>query len=312
VNRAKLQILQARAYYDLAAAQSGPLVALGERLGLYAALASPLTSTELAAATGIDERSLQPWLTNQVAAGYVTRIEDRYSLDDEQREVLRRLAPAFVLATELAANAREVEAAMRANRGMTFGPQVTEAIAGLDPSRAQRVFQWLRFPPGDLLEIGCGDGTLLRALVDEYPEAHCTGIDLVPTGASADRITILAGDALALPAGPFDTVLTIDTFHELADPAAVARAVREILTHDGVWIVAEPRAPEAGEESPAAARLLSSLELLYCLPASLAHGTAGLGPSTPASRYLEILHAAGFTRNRQIEDRDQTVLEARP
>ena len=39
MNHARLQLLFARAYQDLAAAQSAPLVVLGTRLGLYGALA---------------------------------------------------------------------------------------------------------------------------------------------------------------------------------------------------------------------------------------------------------------------------------
>ena len=59
MNQAKLQLLCARAYHDLAAAQSAALVALGSRLGLYDALsAAPRTASELALASGVAERYL--------------------------------------------------------------------------------------------------------------------------------------------------------------------------------------------------------------------------------------------------------------
>jgi SAM-dependent methyltransferase len=310
VNRAILHLLQARAYHDLAAAQSAPLIALGDRFGLYEALRIPQTRTELATAASIDERWLSPWLTNQVAAGLVTRDGDRYSAGEEQREVVRMLAPAFRLATELTIHTHALETAMRENHGLAFDAAVDEAIARLDPARPQEIVGWLTTTPHNLLEIGCGDGSTLRALAEAFPEASLTGLDLAPRAASSERITIVTGDATALPDGTFDAVLTLDTFHELGDPSAAARAIYGALAEDGVWLLVEPRAPESNEPA-AVVRFLSSLELLYCLPASLAHGSAGLGPSTTAAAYMDLLRGAGFTRIRQLEHRERTVLEVR-
>ena len=59
---------------DAGAALSGALVLIGDRLGLYKALAEqgPLSAEELARRTQTHERYVREWLANQAASGYVT------------------------------------------------------------------------------------------------------------------------------------------------------------------------------------------------------------------------------------------------
>src|ERR1700684_2560447 len=79
---------------DLGAAVHTGMVVIGEKLGLYKALAQgPMTSAELAAKTKTDERYLHEWLSSQAAGGYVTydASTHKFSLNAEQ---------AFTLADE--------------------------------------------------------------------------------------------------------------------------------------------------------------------------------------------------------------------
>src|SRR3974390_2006505 len=72
---------------DLGAAVHSGMVGLGEKLGLYKALASgPISSLQLARKTGTDERYVREWLSSQAAGGYVTYDEhtNEFSLSDEQ------------------------------------------------------------------------------------------------------------------------------------------------------------------------------------------------------------------------------------
>src|SRR5260370_35131577 len=58
---------------DLGAAVHSGMVVIGEKLGLYKALAEgPLSSAELAATTRTDDRYVREWLSSQAAGGYVT------------------------------------------------------------------------------------------------------------------------------------------------------------------------------------------------------------------------------------------------
>ena len=57
---------------DLGAAVHTGMVVIGEKLGLYKALArGAMTSAQLAAKTQTDERYLREWLASQAAGGYV-------------------------------------------------------------------------------------------------------------------------------------------------------------------------------------------------------------------------------------------------
>src|SRR5579884_2921177 len=79
---------------DLGAAVHAGMVVIGEKLGLFKALAEkPMTSAELAAKTRTDERYLREWLSSQAAGGYITYDEksDKFSLNQVQ---------AFTLANE--------------------------------------------------------------------------------------------------------------------------------------------------------------------------------------------------------------------
>src|SRR5277367_4681641 len=72
---------------DLGAAVHAGMVVIGEKLGLYKALAgNSLTPAQLAAKTKTDERYLREWLASQAAGGYVTYDEstDTFSLTEEQ------------------------------------------------------------------------------------------------------------------------------------------------------------------------------------------------------------------------------------
>jgi SAM-dependent methyltransferase len=327
MNRAKLQMLLARAHYDLASAQTAALVALGARLGLYERLArGACTPAELAAGAEIDARYLQPWLVNQVASGYVTfdPATGRYSLDDEQREVFadgaeKPLAPAFEFAVELLRQTEALEIAMRNGAGIdaaAYGERAHDALARLDPAKGLRAVAWLHAAGmaerlaagGSLVEIGCGRGATLRSLRSAFPQARLTGVDIDPEAlahAGSDGIRAVS----APPKGErFDVALTLETLHETTEPESFAVMVYGLLEDDGVWIAAEPLADSA--HTPAG-RYLASLELLYCLPTSIAAGGAGLGPLTTPAVYETLLRNAGFTRLRRLEDPERLVIEAR-
>ena len=70
----KLEPLLGTMVNEIGAAGNASLVLIGDKLGLYRALAagSPLTSTELAKKTGTHERYVREWLSAQAASGFVT------------------------------------------------------------------------------------------------------------------------------------------------------------------------------------------------------------------------------------------------
>ena len=101
IDEAKLEALVGSTVGELAAAVSGVLALLGDRLGLYQAMAKlgPLTPTELAKKTETQERYVREWLLNQAAGGYCEYDpkSGKYSLSPEQALALTdETSPAFV------------------------------------------------------------------------------------------------------------------------------------------------------------------------------------------------------------------------
>ena len=91
MDQAKLHDFLGKMVNDMGAAAVAPLVILGDRLGLYKALASkgPVTSQELADATGTTERYVREWCAAQAGSGYIEydREEKKFHLSAEQQAV---------------------------------------------------------------------------------------------------------------------------------------------------------------------------------------------------------------------------------
>src|SRR5580698_7756525 len=87
VDTNKLNAFLGQFVSDLGAAFHAGMVVIGERLGLYKALASgPMTPDQLAAKTSTDSRYVREWLSSQAAGGYVTydAATEKFSLSEEQ------------------------------------------------------------------------------------------------------------------------------------------------------------------------------------------------------------------------------------
>src|SRR5688572_17175295 len=88
INEQALNELLGRAIVDFGATSMASLVLIGDRLGLYRALAQAgaQTSTELAQRTGTAERYIREWLNANAASGYVKYLPDsgRYEMTPEQ------------------------------------------------------------------------------------------------------------------------------------------------------------------------------------------------------------------------------------
>ena len=100
IDMEKLNAFIGRFVTDLGAAVHTGMVVIGEKLGLYKALAAgPMTSAELAAKTQTDERYLREWLSSQAAGGYITydATTDKFSLTEEQAFTLAKEdSPAYL------------------------------------------------------------------------------------------------------------------------------------------------------------------------------------------------------------------------
>ena len=102
IDEAKLEAFMGKAVTDMGAILSAPLFVIGEKLGLYKAMAGagPLSSQEIAERSGAAERYVREWLRNQAAGGYVEydADSDRYTLPDEHALALAdESSPFYIL-----------------------------------------------------------------------------------------------------------------------------------------------------------------------------------------------------------------------
>src|SRR5580698_11277396 len=133
VDETKLNTFIGKILGDLGGVFSAPLVRMGDKLGLYKALkeSGPLTSTELAAKTNVDERYAREWLSHQAASGYLEYepATGKFTLPPEQAMVFAEpdspvyLQPAFDMAAVMLENQPLVEPAFRSGKGVGWGNQ---------------------------------------------------------------------------------------------------------------------------------------------------------------------------------------------
>src|SRR3954466_2607937 len=86
IDEQKLEQFMGQFVQDMGAAATAPLVVLGDKLGLYKAMAdgAAMTPAELAERTGCRERYLREWLCQQAASGYVVYEDGTFRLPPEQ------------------------------------------------------------------------------------------------------------------------------------------------------------------------------------------------------------------------------------
>ncbi len=345
----KLNAFVGRFVGDLGAAVHSGMVVIGERLGLYKALAaSPANSAELAARTSTDERYVREWLASQAAGGYVTYDEGtgRFSLSTEQAFTLAQedspayLPGAFELALgSLAAVPRIVES-FRTGAGMGWHEHREDVFHGCEKFfrpgyAANLVNHWLPAMPDALqklqagarvADVGCGIGASTLLLAAAYPRSQFFGFDyhdksIEAARASAGRqnlagrATFAVASAKDFPGKDYDLIAFFDCLHDMGDPVGAAKHVLQALAKDGTWMIVEPYANDQLKDNlNPVGRVYYSFSTLLCTPCSRSQeGALCLGAQAGEVRIRDVVTSAGFTRfRRAAETPFNIVYEARP
>ena len=349
LNMGTLNAFVGRFVGDLGAAVHAGMVVLGDKLGLYQALAAhPMSSIELAAATHTDERYVREWLASQAAGGYVTwnQADSLFSLSPEQSFTLAQpdspayLPGAFQLALGALAAVPRIEQAFRTGDGMGWHEHADGVFHGCEKFfrpgyAANLVSSWIPALDGvqaklergaTVADVGCGLGASTLLLAAAFPNSQLFGFDyhaesIASARASATRQNLTGravfdtASATEYSGTNYDLVAVFDCLHDMGDPVGAARHILGSLRKDGTWMIVEPFANDQMQDNlNPVGRVYYGFSTLLCTPcAKSQEGGHALGAQAGEARIREVVTAAGFTRFRRASETPfNIVYEARP
>jgi SAM-dependent methyltransferase len=349
IDEARLEAFMGQAVTDMAAIISAPLMVIGEKLGLYRAMAggAPMTSQEVAERAGVAERSVREWLRNQAAGGYVTydADSDRYTLPAEQALALAdEDSPFYILGmydsiASLYADEERILEAFRSGRGMGWHEHDHRLFRGTErffrPGyRAHLVSEWIPALDGvrDKLErgakvadIGCGHGASTIIMAEAFPNSEFFGFDYheasierareaAANAGVGENVSFSVASAKDYPGVDYDLVCVFDCLHDMGDPVGASAHVLETLAEDGTWMIVEPFAGDSVQDNlNPVGRVFYGASTVICTPASLAQEVGlALGAQAGEARLGEVIREGGFgTVVRATETPFNLILEAK-
>jgi SAM-dependent methyltransferase len=348
IDEGKLNDFMGKVVGDFGAALSSVLVYIGQKLGLYKAMADagPVTPAELAERTGTNERYVREWLINQAAGGYIEYDPEsaRYSLPAEQAVALVDENSPFyvgggfyVIKAMARAESRIIEAFQKGG-GMLWGEHDPDLFVGTErffrPGyRAHLVAEWIPAltgveerlkAGGKVADIGCGHGASTIIMAQAYPRSRFYGFDNHPPSIEharraaaeagvADRVQFEVASASEFPGEGYDMIAFFDCLHDMGDPVGAARRAYQTLAETGSVLIVEPMAGNTVEENfNPVGRTFSAASTLCCTANSLALGGPALGAVATEEALRETVMAGGFKHfRRATETPFNRIFEAR-
>jgi SAM-dependent methyltransferase len=346
----KLMQFVFRAVDEVGATLNAALVVMGDKLGLYRALAGagPLSPAELAERTGTAERYVREWLNAQAAGSYVDYDPDsgRYTLPPEQAVALTDpdspayLPGLFQIALGSVLDSPKIADAARSGTGFGWHEHVHDVHEGCErffrPGyNANLISAWLPALDGvvaklergaTVADVGCGYGSSTILMAQAFPNSTFTGSDYHDGSIEAarsraheaglgERVSFETAPAAAYTGAGYELVTMFDCLHDMGNPVGAARHVRGTLAANGTWMIVEPHAGDRVEENfTPVGRAYYGFSTLLCTPASLSQDVGlALGAQAGEARIRHVVTAGGFTRFRQVAETPfNLVYEARP
>jgi 2-polyprenyl-3-methyl-5-hydroxy-6-metoxy-1,4-benzoquinol methylase len=350
IDMEKLMGFVFQAVGEVGATLNTALVVMGDRLGLYRALADagPLTPAELAQRTGTAERYIREWLNAQAAGAYVGYDPDsgRYHLPPEHAAALAdESSPAYLpgfFQSALGAliDSPRITAAAKTGEGVGWHEHSEDVFDGAGRFfgtnySAHLVAEWLPALDGvvgklqrgaSVADVGCGQGVSTILMAQAFPGSTFVGSDYhegsittarqhAAKAGVSDRVRFEIAPASSFSGAGYDLVTTFDSLHDMGDPVGAARHVRQSLAADGTWMIVEPIAGDRVEDNfNPLGRAFYGFSTLLCTPASLSQEVGlALGAQAGEARIRDVITTAGLTRFRRASETPvNAVYEVRP
>ncbi|MGB5691176.1 MAG: methyltransferase domain-containing protein [Flavobacteriaceae bacterium] len=349
VNEEKLHELLGKIVVEMGAAANGPLITIGDKLGLYTSLSEngPMSSEQLATATGTAERYVREWLAAQTASGYVqyNEQEQTYHMTPEQTMAFgNRKSPvfmtgAFYAITSLYHDEPKMMEAFKSGEGVSWGNHNKCLYCGTEkffsPSyEGNLISSWIPSLEGvedklkegaKVADVGCGHAASTIIMAKAYPNSKFMGYDyhdasieqarLRAQEAGVDNISFEVCTAKEVPGNDYDLVTFFDCLHDMGDPSGACAHIKEILKTDGTCMIVEPYAQDTLKDNlNPVGRAFYAFSTQLCVPCSLNQEVgAALGAQAGEKRLKEAVMGGGFTQfRRATETPFNLILEARP
>jgi ubiquinone/menaquinone biosynthesis C-methylase UbiE len=273
-----------RAVTDLSASYGGVMVSLGNKLGLYKAMAGagPLNSREIARRAGCAERYVREWLNSQAAGGYVTYhpSSETYELPAEHALVLADEAspvffpPAWEVPASMWLDEEKAIEAFRTGKGVPWHDHHERLFHGVaaffrSSYRGSLIQSWIPALTGveaklkagaKVADVGCGHGHSTLLMAQAYPDSRFWGFDnhedsieaaqkQVRSQALTGVVSFKKATAQTYPADGFDLICFFDCLHDMGDPVGAAQHAAKALAKDGSVMLVEPFAHDRVEDN---------------------------------------------------------------
>jgi 2-polyprenyl-3-methyl-5-hydroxy-6-metoxy-1,4-benzoquinol methylase len=330
-DRKKAATLAKQVGIDFGAALTAALAYIGDRLGIFRAMAdgTAFTTNQLAQRTGLNERYLREWTATMAAAGYLDYLpgDATFRMNPEQAAVLSNedttyfTAGAFQYAVACYRQIPKLMESFKNGGGVPFsdfGPEIVEAIerlfhVGYETWVAR---EWIPAVPdiharlvagGEAAEVGCGAGQCLVPVAAAFPNSRFFGFDVDRTSIERARDKAdnagLAGtvtfERIAAERVPFqdrfDLVMAFNCIHDMAQPRSALAAIRKMVKPDGAFLWSEADVGASLEDNLGpVGRTLYGASTMHCMTVSLAQGGEGLGSAISHELARELAAEAGF------------------